>query len=85
MDIKLNSNRPLDAAENQPIRRTNTAEAANEAAHFEAAQQLERSLRDVPATRPEEVARAKELVNQVQYPPQEMMDRISSLLALHLK
>ena len=51
---------------------------------FDAAQSLERSVKDLPLVRPEEVARARALVADVKYPPDEMMSRIASLLAMHI-
>ncbi len=84
MEINFNSSRPTDPANNHPVK-PQAPVAAQEPARFEAAQSLERSVKDLPAVRPEQVERARTLIADVKYPPQEMLDRIANLLALHLK
>jgi hypothetical protein len=46
---------------------------------------LEKSLHDTPDSRPEAVEKARQLINDVQYPPQETIKKISHLLAIKLK
>jgi hypothetical protein len=48
------------------------------------ADDLNRALQETPLARPGEVARATGLVQDVSYPPVEVIDNISGLLALHL-
>ncbi len=45
---------------------------------------LNRALQQTPLARPDEVARATGLVQDVSYPPMEVIHNISGLLALHL-
>lgn len=85
MEIEFNTSRLSNPANQQPVKRPDTAAPANDTAPLSSAQALEQSVRNLPLVRPEQVARARELVADVQYPPTEMLERISSLLALHLK
>ena len=45
---------------------------------------LNRALQQAALARPEEVARATDLVQDASYPPTEVIDSISGLLALHI-
>jgi hypothetical protein len=55
-----------------------------DSATFSQANALTLSLRDEPGSRTEEVERALNLVGQVQWPPQTVIRRIASLLAMHI-
>ena len=85
MEIEFNTSRLSNPANHQPVKWPDPAAPANDTAPLSSAQALEQSVRNLPLVRPEQVARARELVADVQYPPTEMLERISSLLALHLK
>lgn len=84
MDIKFNPSQPTESAANKPVTRSRAA-AAPETVPFEQVQSLERSVKELPLVRPEKVAQARALVADVQYPPMETLDRIASLLALHMQ
>ena len=49
------------------------------------ADNLNRALEQTPVSRPDEVARAKTLVQTVSYPPIELIHKISTLLAIHIE
>ena len=51
------------------------------ATNFEAAKHLNQALTGTPDVRADKVARAKELLADPNYPPRELLDNISSLLA----
>jgi hypothetical protein len=85
MEIKFNPSRQTESAANQPVARQTATAKTPESAPFEQAQSLERSVKNLPLVRPEEVERARALVADVQYPPNEMLDRIANLLALHMQ
>ncbi len=51
---------------------------------FEQTAALERSLKETPDVRSDVVDRAKDLVSSPNYPPPEVIKRISNLLAIHL-
>ena len=57
------------------------ASPAVDQAEFGASAALNRALDDSPAVRDAEVARTAKLVPSVQYPPTELIQRISRLLA----
>lgn len=50
-------------------------------ASLHGANNVEQALNDAPEVRPEEVERARKLIASVQYPPLELIDGISQLLA----
>ncbi len=55
-----------------------------EEASFSRLDNLRLALDQTPAVRDTEVLRAKKLVGDVQYPPDETVRRIANLLAIHL-
>ena len=60
------------------------APATEDVASFPSATALNQALAQTPDIRADEVARAKELVKQSDYPPAEMVRKIGELLAGHL-
>lgn len=86
MHIEFNPSRPNDGpGASQSVNRRAPVPAETDAVTFEGTRALEQKLADIPATRPAEVERARSLIADVKYPPQEMMSRIASLLAMHIK
>lgn len=85
MEIEFNTSRISNAANGPVVRRPDAAPSPKEAAPFASAQNLEQSVKNLPLVRPGQVERARALIADVQYPPTEMLERISSLLAMHLK
>lgn len=61
-----------------------TAGDGVDAAAFSRTEALHRALAEMPAVRPEAVARARQLLGQPQYPPLETIRGIARLLALPL-
>ena len=49
-----------------------------------AAEQLDKALAQTPEVRAEKVAEAQKLVRDVSYPPEELINKLSALLASHL-
>lgn len=85
MEIEFNPGRLSESGTNNPVtRRVSTSASDAAALPYERTQALEQSLRDAPQVRPEVVERAKSLVNDVKYPPAEVLDRIATLLAIHV-
>ena len=58
--------------------------AAGDTVVFDSAQALNKALDTTPDVRPDVVARARAVVAGSSYPPQETIQRISALLAIHL-
>ncbi len=84
MEVKANKN--VDAAPAVNINRTRPRPAAVESdtASFNRAAALDQAMQATPAVRPEAVARAKELLSNVKYPPATTIEGIAALLALKL-
>lgn len=59
--------------------------ANTDGASFDKSAALNRSLADIPDVRPDRVSRAKQLIADVNYPPQEAIKKISDLLAMKLR
>ena len=57
---------------------------ARDEASFTTADAIHRVLRDAADVRPEEVARARALVDDRYYPPDETIRRIANLMAMHI-
>lgn len=60
------------------------SKVARDVVSLAGAEALNRSLQAAPDSRAEEVARAKDLIGQVDYPPRQTIQRISALLAINL-
>lgn len=84
MEIEFNSARPAATGASQSVVRREGAAPAPAEASFERAASLEKSLKEIPLVRPEKVERARSLVMDVKYPPEETLNRIANLLALHM-
>lgn len=69
MENEFNSNRPTDPAHNQSAKRPGG----------------EHSGRNFPPVRPGQVERARALIAEATYPPDDLLNRIANLLAGHLK
>ena len=58
---------------------------ANDALALSGSEELSQTLKQIPVVRAEQVARAKELVNDPSYPSDSMLDKVSGLLADHIQ
>jgi hypothetical protein len=67
-----------------PPRQPAKAKEAADGVSFGNSAALDGALQNVPGSRPEEVDRARNLIGDVNYPPQETIKKISTLLAIHL-
>ena len=63
---------------------TSPKSAADEAS-FDSSKALNRSLSLVPDVRPDVVARARQLIADVNYPPEVAINKISDLLAMKIR
>ena len=84
MEIKLNTNRVPQQGYSAPVTQTGNASAATDTASISGATSLAARMNDIPLTRPEYVSRAQSLLSHPQYPPDDILDRISVLLAINL-
>jgi hypothetical protein len=85
MEIDFNTRRLSKADTGKPVATRPAAGSAGETASFSATQALEQKLKELSTVRPEKVAHAKEIVGDTHFPPPELVDRIASLLAMHVK
>jgi len=82
MEIEFNPGRSNVPGASQPAARRVSATPTETQPH-ERVQALEQALRDAPKVRPEMVERGRALVSNVAYPPEEVLDRIATLLAVN--
>jgi hypothetical protein len=85
MEIEFNTGRLARTEAGQPTAKRAAASDAAAAVSFSKLDALKGRLAAQPATRPEAVARAKELVADENYPPDYVLDRVAVLLAVHAK
>lgn len=81
MEIEPSSSRiPVRSVEARPIRRVQSA--PGDAGDFAEANALRQALESTPDVRPEAVEQARALVVTPNYPPEEMVRKLSQLFAL---
>jgi hypothetical protein len=85
MNIEFNPNNVGKPTPPQPAARQDATPPARDEAAFQNTVDLENKLRNIPLVRPERVERAKGLVTNVQYPPDEILVGLANLLAMHLE
>ena len=85
MEVKANQN--VDVASRVIVNQTKPRPAAvgSDTTSFTRVAALDEALQATPAVRPEAVARAKELIGDVKYPPADTINGIATLLALKLQ
>lgn len=84
MEINFDPGRVPGPNTGLPVLRRNPSASVDAAGRFPRTEALERALREDPPVRPEKVQQARVYVGDAKYPPDEMLDRIANLLALHL-
>ena len=86
MEIEFNTNSRIpQAGSSQPAARRDTTTAAPDTVSFSTSDSLKSRLSQISTVRPEQVARAKQLVADASYPPDYVLNRIATLLAIHTK
>jgi hypothetical protein len=86
MEIEFNTNKVGKPDPGQPVSRPDAAKPVREdAPSFPNIDALETKLKEVPLVRHEKVQRAKALISDVKYPPDEMLVGIANLLAMRMK
>jgi hypothetical protein len=79
-NVGLGANNPVSQS---PVRREATPPAAS-AMSFENTQALEQTLKEVPTVRPEAVERASALLSDANYPSDEVLNRVATVLAQNI-
>jgi hypothetical protein len=85
MKIEFNTSRVPQMESSQPVAKRSGSSVASDAVSFSASDSLKAQLNNISTVRPEQVARAKQLVSGGEYPPNYVLDRIAVLLAVHSK
>jgi hypothetical protein len=86
MEIEFNPGRYNEPGVTQGItRKVAAAPAAADKPNFERTRAIGRALAEAPEARPEKVQQARVYAADVKYPPDEVLERLSHLLALKLK
>jgi len=86
MEIEFNTRGQIPQAASSPtVAKRDPTPPAPDAVSFSTSNSLRNQLRNISTVRPEQVARAKELVADGNYPPDYVMKRIATLLAIHAK
>lgn len=84
MEVKANIN--IDASPRvgvNPARRQ-TVSARADTVSFQKVEALDQALQATPPVRTEEIARARDLIGDVKYPPADTINSIAALLALKM-
>ena len=84
MEIEFNPSRVPKVEPSQTAARAN-APASVDKTSFPGSAALQDKLKNLSEVRPEKVAYAKGLVSDLQYPPDDVLDRIAVLLAINVK
>lgn len=84
MEVKANIN--IDAAQRVVVNpaRPQTARSGADTTSFQRVEALDQALQATSDVRSEAVARARELIGDVKYPPTDTINGISALLALKM-
>ena len=85
MEIKFNIGRIPEAESSKPAAKRETTPASPDTVSFSTSDSLNSQLSNLSTVRPEQVAKAKELVSDTNYPPDYLLSRIATLLAIHGK
>ena len=83
MQVNSISSQGITAPSAEPRSVSRAPQSEQDQAEFTEARSLDNALGATPEIRGGEVGRAKVLASSVQYPPEELIDRISNLLARH--
>ena len=84
MEIEFNPGRVPKVEPSQTAARPNATAPVDETS-FTDSTALQDKLKNISDVRPEKVAYAKGLVSDAKYPPNDVLDRIAVLLAIHVK
>lgn len=85
MEIEFNPSRVPKPGFDTTVTRSGAPTAASEQTTFTDQRPLQSKLKDIPIVRPDQVEKARELASEGHYPPDWILERIATLLALNLK
>lgn len=85
MEVQSQMNAPAVTNVTARPSATSVSRLKRDALVLEDSRALEAALARTPESRPEEVERARRLIGQVRWPPDEIIRRLSELLGIHLE
>jgi hypothetical protein len=84
MEVKANINIDTTPRVGVSPTRRQTVSAGTDSVSFQKVEALDQALQATPVARTEAVARARELIGDVKYPPADTINSIAALLALKM-
>ena len=81
-NVGLAANNPVSQSS---VRRTPAQPAANTMSFENNTQALEQSLKEIPTVRPEAVDRAANLLSDANYPSNEVLNRVATVLSQNIQ
>ena len=84
MEIEFNPNQVPTARVIGPAKARQVETASGDAPALQGVADLQQKLQDLPMIRPEKMAAAGQLLSNVQYPPDQLLNGIAHLLAIQL-
>ena len=85
MEVELNPGRIVNTGINQPVKRQESTQPAENTMSFERIQALETNLKETAQIRPEAVARANALVSDPNNPSDDLLNKVAGVLAKHIQ
>jgi hypothetical protein len=84
MEVEFNAGLAASNPVSQPTVRRQPAQPADNTMSFEYTQSLEQTLKETPTVRPEAVARATALLSDANYPSDEVLNGVATVLAQNI-
>lgn len=84
MEIEFNPSQVPVTRPTSPVKGATAPPTANEPPALQGMAELQRKLNEIALTRPEKMAAVKVAISEVKYPPDQLLNGISHLLAIHL-
>ena len=84
MKIEFSPSQLSAPGPSSPVKGGSTAPALDQSPQMQGMAELQRKLNELDLTRPDKLTAAQPLVSDLQYPPDELLNGIAHLLAMHL-
>jgi hypothetical protein len=84
MEIDFNPSQLPPSGPSGTVKRAERAPAATDTASLQSVTDLQDKLNAIPLSRPGKADEMKPLSSHVQYPPDQLLDGVAALLAIHL-
>jgi hypothetical protein len=84
MEIEFSPSQPPAPRASTPVKGAAPPAAVNDTPAPQGMAELQRKLNDLALTRPDKMDAARPVISDVKYPPEELLNGIAHLLAIHL-